>query len=358
MSNQVSWQSAFWALVPIALNSMSQPSGKVLGFPPKYGFFLNSSPIVCVANALELVFKLSWRSWSMRSLDEAFDSVADELFGNDESPEHPDTITQLQEMKAVRLIVFSFGALPQVVKLCAMRGIVRTQICALLFLGSFMVIEAIMLGLKKYRAAGRDRQTVLETPNENNKLNMIRGLLICASHSSAIYLVATTFAGLTRLEIIHLIAVLTGTLYASITDTLYIFLSKALHKVLAAQRLEAFDSLIPSRPRSDYQGMPLRSLIWVFMEVCAQVLGVTALLVNSDYYAEAAGIFIVNLHSGFLMGGIHKPVRTAGEKYSVNLSPHGFVVYMLLHLLAAVKTYAFSYDPTNTYKPGWTNKLG
>ena len=47
----------------------------------------------------------------------------------------------IQSLDCVRLIAFSIGALPQVVKLCAMRGIVRTQICALLFLGSlFMVI--------------------------------------------------------------------------------------------------------------------------------------------------------------------------------------------------------------------------
>ena len=294
----------------------------------------------------------------MRSSDEAARSVADELFGNDESPERPDTITRLQEMKTARLIVFSIGALPQVVKLCAMRGIVRTQICALLFLGSFMVIEAIMLGLKKYRAAGRDRRTVLETSNENNKVVMIRGLLICAGHSSAVCLIAATSAELARPKTILLIAILTVTLYASMRDTLYIFLVKLLPEDVAAQHLEAFDSLIPPRRESDHQWMHLRTYILAFMEICAIINVMTALLLNSDYYLKAVVTSIWNLIPGFHMGGVDKPVRTAGGNYSVNFSPRGYILFMLLQLLTALRTYTFNYDPTDTYKPGWTDKFG
>ena len=343
-SNQVSWQSAFWALVPIALNSMSQPSGKVLGFQQKYGFFLNSSPIVCVANALELIFKLTWRSLSMRSLDEATRSVADDLFGNDESLERPNKITRLQEMKAVRLILFCLGALPQVVKLCAMRGIVRTQICALLFLGSFTVIEAIMLWLRKYRAAVRDRRTVFETPN-NNKLEMIRGLLICTGHSSAIGLVAATSAELAKPKTTLLTLVLPGTLSASIAYTLCLFPPEAFLEEVAPQE-------------SDEYRIERIVLVLFVMVSCGSIFLMIALQVNGEFYIKAAIIFFWNLVSAFLIGDSDKSFWTAGGDYFVDLRPSGYILFMLLQLLAALRTYAFNYDPTNTYKPGWTNKLG
>lgn len=294
----------------------------------------------------------------MRSLDNAARSVADDLFENDESLERPDTITRLQESKAIRLIVFVFGALPQAVKLWAMRGIVRTQICALLFLGSFTVIEAIMLWLEKYRATIRDRRTVHERPNKSNKLEMIRGLLICTGHSSAVCLVAATSAELAKSKTILFLAVLTGTLYAGMTDSVYIFLSKALHEVLASQHAEAFDSLMPSLQESDDHWMQRRCWVVCSMLVCGIMFQMTALFLNSDYYSKTAVIFIENLVLGFLISDPDESVSIAGGNYSVNLRPGGYILFMLLQLLAAVRIYAFDYDPTDTYKPGWTNKLG
>jgi len=44
---EVSWQSIFWALVPLALNIMVQPTGQTLGSPKRYALMLRSSPIVC-----------------------------------------------------------------------------------------------------------------------------------------------------------------------------------------------------------------------------------------------------------------------------------------------------------------------
>lgn len=116
-----------------------------------------------------------------------------------------------------------------------------------------------MLGLKKYDTMqrARDRWTVLETTQQEQQARHDSR----HGHSSAGCLVAATSAELARPKTVLLIAVLTGTLYASMTETLYIFPSKALHEVLAAQHLEAFDSLMPSLPESDYQWMdPLRLL--------------------------------------------------------------------------------------------------
>ena len=158
-SSEVSWQSAFWALVPVALNSMTQPTGRVLGTPSTCSFYFNSSPIVCLANALEIVSKLCWRLYSLRSVDAAASLTAKELFEDLESPERPTRLARLKENKDVRLAIFFLGALPQIIKLYAMTGIVGTKVCASMYLGSFLIIEAIMRWFEKYRADTRDRMT-------------------------------------------------------------------------------------------------------------------------------------------------------------------------------------------------------
>jgi len=61
--SQVSWQSAFWALVPITLNTMTQPSGMILDgmildMPSRYGFFLRSSPIICFLDTIYVLSSL------------------------------------------------------------------------------------------------------------------------------------------------------------------------------------------------------------------------------------------------------------------------------------------------------------
>jgi hypothetical protein len=40
----VTWQTAFWTLIPLAINVMAQPSGRVCGAPSRYRTYLRSSP--------------------------------------------------------------------------------------------------------------------------------------------------------------------------------------------------------------------------------------------------------------------------------------------------------------------------
>ncbi|KAL8786931.1 MAG: hypothetical protein Q9195_008010 [Heterodermia aff. obscurata] len=187
-SNQVSWQSAFWALVPIALNSMTQPSGKVLGMSSRYGFYFNTSPIVCTFNALELVFKLVWRKHSMRSLAAAAQSMAEEV-SEDVDGSHS-RLAQLQENKTMRLIGFVIGPLPQVIKLYAMRGIPGTQICASLFFGSFLVIEAIMTLLNQHRHTTHPLGG--EVTDLNDFILILQKLALCTGYASPLSLILTT----------------------------------------------------------------------------------------------------------------------------------------------------------------------
>lgn len=54
--------------MPLAINAMAQPSGRVCGFHPRYRFYLRSSPIVCVADLVAFLVKFVTFSWNRRSI--------------------------------------------------------------------------------------------------------------------------------------------------------------------------------------------------------------------------------------------------------------------------------------------------
>lgn len=51
--DQLSWQSAFWALVAITLSTATQPSGRIVGLPSSWVPALTCSPVFCIINAVE-----------------------------------------------------------------------------------------------------------------------------------------------------------------------------------------------------------------------------------------------------------------------------------------------------------------
>jgi hypothetical protein len=62
-SNEVSWQSAYYALIPIALNSMLQPrepTGTTCGFDASLRIYLRSSPIVCAVDAAFILIRFAF----------------------------------------------------------------------------------------------------------------------------------------------------------------------------------------------------------------------------------------------------------------------------------------------------------
>ena len=123
----------------------------------------------------------------MRSFDAAAQSVSQERFV-DFGGRHTG-LAQLQEIRSVRLIVFVFGALPQIIKLYAMRGILCTQICASLFFGSFLIIEAVMLWLNKYRntTQGLDGHVI----DRKDSIRILRVLTLSISYVSPLWLIVT-----------------------------------------------------------------------------------------------------------------------------------------------------------------------
>ena len=346
-SNQVSWQSAFWALVPIALNSMTQPSGKVLGMPSKSGFYLNSSPIVVTVDALNLLIKLVWRAYWMQSFSAAAQSITEKRFA-DVGGRHSG-LAQLQEIKSVRLIVFVFGALPQIIKLYAMSGVLGTQICASLFFGSFLIIEAIMMLLN----AARHPTTGLESQvtDLDDSVRILRRTTLELGYFFPLYLI-----------------VLVPWIEFPDSETLFTIWGSVLVSSVLVYTL--FLTRKESKP-DDPSGQHLYRNEWSASLMSGLLASVTIMFIvvvvdacvncfaGFEEFSLVLFIVLITLVANcvsryFLL----KPEVHYREKGPTRIEPFAPLVFALLQTIAAVLTYLWIYSPVGTYKPGWTNQLG
>lgn len=142
-NTEVPWYSALLALVPIALNTMTQPSGIILACPSKYGFILRSSPIVCVLDTIQLVFSIAKECCLLKSPRAAITKVAVYRF-RDANEAEEGSLGKLQKNTTVRWIIFLIGAVPQIIKLYAMSGVPITKMWSSMYLSSFVVIELMV----------------------------------------------------------------------------------------------------------------------------------------------------------------------------------------------------------------------
>ena len=154
-SSEVSWQSAFWGIVPIALNSMAQPSGRVCGFHPSLRTYIRSSPIVCGCDAVIMIIRFITYNYHGLSPPSAAKKVLTERNKDLETPQ-TEGIQSLEKLPFLRWFFFVFGVLPQVIKLLACSGIPWTQISACLYLASFLVTEALKAIAKFAEEEGPD----------------------------------------------------------------------------------------------------------------------------------------------------------------------------------------------------------
>lgn len=322
---------------------MTQPAGRVLGVHSKYSFYLNSSPIVCVGNALGIVSKLCWRIYNLKSVDAATSLTAKEHFHDVESPEQPSGLAQLQETKAVRLLVFFLGALPQVIKLYAMGGITVTKVCASMYLGSFLIIEAAMRWLEKYQTDSRGQDD--RAKNGCGNANATRIFILFFSQYAAVL-------------IKHRFCSTLGCIFWCLSF------------IISVNFVIIFMSATFREWPEHYSSSPSELEQWLtfFLLPCFCV----ALLFG---IAVWFGLFQWNFGIGTLLGILYGTAAVIlmgfiyiGTEVDVMLKRWGEsnlrkcgghpLLFMLFHLLAGLQYYFYDYDSKGTYKPAWTNQLG
>lgn len=148
--NQVSWQSIFWALVPIAFNSMTQPAGSLSdGMTVEESFFFRSSPLVCICDAFTALLQLICYSVQLRDV-----RLAVRLLSTKRLETHTlaisdtterSSLSRLQDLGLVRAILFFGGALPQAIKLFSCKGIPWSQTCGIAYLLPSIILEILVV---------------------------------------------------------------------------------------------------------------------------------------------------------------------------------------------------------------------
>lgn len=140
--DEAKWQVAFWAVIPLALGTMTQPVGRVFNMPPEYRFWLRSSPILCVGDILYFLIRVMTayfrdpeRSWRHFKQELAY------RYRDEDWSKEP---KEVEKAALGRWILILLGSIPcQTIKLMAMRGIPWTQSLAMMYFLSLVFGEGL-----------------------------------------------------------------------------------------------------------------------------------------------------------------------------------------------------------------------
>lgn len=146
LPSPVSWHVAFWVLVTLAINSMTQPTARICGVSTRYRVYLCSSPFVCVGDALSMVIRLATTAIYLRvSPPKAACLVLLARSEHISEISESHSRSEPHEKAWPRWLFFIVGVLPSAIKLSSFSGTPRTQALGLMFVVSFITIELVTL---------------------------------------------------------------------------------------------------------------------------------------------------------------------------------------------------------------------
>jgi hypothetical protein len=310
----------------------------VFGIPSKYSFVLRSSPIVCGCNAFYTAVLFLYNSVVLKNPKAAARRVAKGRF-RDTLDDEEGSLHSLQRNTIFRVAVFLLGALPQVLKLCAVEGLLWTKIWGLMFLSAFLVLEFLVLLLGR---GWRDLDSG-EGGSHHEMLDEHIGIsVVCASLSNSFYFIALAVFAIAERHIDEerwpylLGSAILGVLYV-------VSISSSTHEAVMA--LATFVTI----PLGMFASLSSGSFLPVSLglNLLPDDMIYTIFIGASVFFALV--IAIMSIHR------LIKHVRPAYAKYS----DFGLGAYFLLsNLVAALLYYWLKYDAHGTIKPAWTDRLG
>ncbi|CEL08687.1 hypothetical protein ASPCAL11832 [Aspergillus calidoustus] len=136
----------FW-MVCFAINSMTQPTGRVLGIPYDHPSILRSSPIICAFDAIEVLAEwasLAFNPSSPMTLGvAAFHLVHHRTRDAPSAHDAVQAIKRIKEQTQFRWATFLIGTVPQYIKLFASRGTPFSTAFGTMYLASWLLFEAL-----------------------------------------------------------------------------------------------------------------------------------------------------------------------------------------------------------------------
>ena len=139
-SQPVTWQSVFFGIALIALNTLAQEGGDVCGWPKDLRAGLVVSPYICLCDTLSIYYDLVKYAFSKKSIRYALHAVAKQRNMESSSDVRSPRSWGLTIVSRVFLPV---AAVLQVVKVLGFEGVPCTQNFAVVYMISFLTIEML-----------------------------------------------------------------------------------------------------------------------------------------------------------------------------------------------------------------------
>jgi hypothetical protein len=330
--------------------------------PSKYGAALRSSPIICGINTLFIL-----KEWIFLIIPAGSPLKAAKLWAEfrfqdiDEGREIEGSFSNLQKNTFFRIAIFVVGALPQIVKLYAMQGLLWTQLASAAYLASFVAIELLTF-LASFDAATREPRAP-RRPTDNEYA--FGYLTITYSVLFAFYLYALGFVAATK----PYVDKLSWWHFPHIYISLLVISIYVLVTMIAIYR----------RSRPEF-ALLLCMISWMLMMpivmgassgMGSASYGITSFIPSKDdvtkylpkigegriWVTIAAAIsahFALGL--AFMTGKAIVETFKGGRKKLLDLGSQS--LFVILHVVASILYFKFDYDPMETNKPGWTDVLG
>ena len=316
----------------------------VCDLPSKFNFVLRSSPIICLLDAVFVVGRLSWYTVALKSPRAAITRLIRRRFYDTQNYVEENSLANLQKNTTFRLCVFVLGALPQSIKLYAMTGLPWTKVWGSTFLGSFVLVELLVMTPRK--------SLHLPSPNtpqfsagEGYSLSRWIGIVaVFISFGFSLFFFTIAFATIVsnfvgEISWWHFIILLVFI----IAETLCLSFPRRESLVALSYALFAPTTMLFSL--NSTISLPLAfNISLVGKQGTALLLVLTGLSV-----IFALGLIIAIIHRLFRYVS---PNRAKFVDFGV-----GFY-FLMSNILAALLYYKVKYNPEGTIKPAWADQLG
>ncbi|KAL2824303.1 hypothetical protein BDW59DRAFT_87821 [Aspergillus cavernicola] len=330
----------FW-MVCFAMNSMTQPTGQVLGIPYPHPAILRSSPVFCAFDAIEVLV-----SWFLSIFSSSRPKTAQvaathilrrRIVDTDGNPDLH-AIRALKTQWKLRWITFILGALPQFTKLFASKGIPLSQALGAMYLASWCLFELLFLAATVDEVALREPLSISIFGRHNLQQSWTLMALIC---NGILYTIPFSLAWLA--------------IYSNLVDSgrngraAY---ASAYPPMFLVSHIFMWWNLFPHKYRP-------RMAIPVFIRTCSLcdnnipfefvINGSGPFSANGRITVTSitiAAVFCLSLIPGYFKNSILKGV-TAADMWRIRILFSQPLIF-----------YALIYDHAGTYQPDWLQWLG
>jgi hypothetical protein len=370
-SSQVSWQSAFWSLVPLALNTMLQPSGRVCGFRPELRTYLRSSPLICAADSISTLIRFAIYSIRLNSPFSGAKATLDTRFQGQSSS--GEGLQALERTTLVRWVMgFILGALPQFIKLVGLQGVPWTTAWGCMYITEFCLIE--ILGLLSLLAKAKQPTTAtliakavdegLHTVDMACGTTALVGQTVLGAWAIKSLLSQFWFASIILVDFVYSMApsvilrfMVFSTIFGIVVLGACLVVSYFIYVILVSTIVNVFLVLV----LGCFGAMALFLLGPIFSENFTLLLFDVCFCFHAQFFAWLA-VFQLATYLSRYSGWRHQALLLSADGQNiaaerVKMAAYSFAMFILSFILVAF-WYAWRFDPQNTFKPDWTNRFG